>query len=384
MKDNSRVGYVISVKGAKRPPRRSCLLSHAVASVAHARSLCVSLLLFLMTAASGSITVLPAQERPHDLADLSLEELMEIDVRSINVLGTHTHLAGDWMVGYRYMLMSMNGNRDGTTRISTDNVLQGFPVTPTKMTMQMHMLEVMYAPSDNLTVMVMLPYRRLSMDHQTRMGTRFTTTSAGIGDLKLQGLFTVLGDVGRDIHRLVLTAGWSLPTGSVHESDDTPAGPDQQLPYPMQLGSGAVNVVSGITYLGETRDWAWSVEAVSDVGLGTNGHEYQLGNRFRGAAWGVWALSDWFGPSLRLDAQRWENIEGADPSLNPSMVPTADPARRGGRRIDLSVGINFYIPRGRFEGNRVALEFGRPVYQSLDGPQLETNWGLSVGWNWTF
>ncbi len=120
------------------------------------------------------------------------------------------------------------------------------------------------------------------------------------------------------------------------------------------------------------------------MGLGTNGHEYQLGNRFRWAAWGVWALNDWFGPSLRLGTQLWKNIEGADPNLNPSMVPTADPARRGGRRVDLSVGMNFYIPYGKFEGNRVALEFSLPVYQSLDGPQLETNWGFSAGWNWTF
>ena len=67
---------------------------------------------------------------------------------------------------------------------------------------------------------------------------------------------------------------------------------------------------------------------------------------------------------------------------NPVMVPTADPRHRGGEQIDLSFGVNFYRRGGLVKGHRVAMEFGAPIYQSLDGPQLETKWLLTVGWQY--
>jgi hypothetical protein len=66
------------------------------------------------------------------------------------------------------------------------------------------------------------------------------------------------------------------------------------------------------------------------------------------------------------------------------MVPTADPNLRGGRRIDALLGTNIFALSGPLAGNRLALEFGVPVYQSLNGPQLKTEWYMSLTWNWTF
>ncbi len=40
------------------------------------------------------------------------------------------------------------------------------------MDMEMHMLGVMYAPSDDVTLMAMVPFVRLDMDHRTRTGAR--------------------------------------------------------------------------------------------------------------------------------------------------------------------------------------------------------------------
>ena len=111
----------------------------------------IALLFVAVTAtANGSVR---AQETG-DFADLSLEELLDLDLLSVNALGTHTHLEGEWMIGYRYMSMSMAGNRDGTDEVSTDAVLENFMVTPTDMRMQMQMVEVMFAPSNDLTLMV--------------------------------------------------------------------------------------------------------------------------------------------------------------------------------------------------------------------------------------
>ncbi len=323
------------------------------------------------------------QQPPTEFPDLSLEELMEVDVVPINILGTHTHLEGEWMLGYQFMFMNMDGSRDGTSRISDSDVLKDFKVTPTNMSMEMHMGMLMYAPSDDLTLMAMLPYTRLEMDHLTRTGVRFTTASEGIGDLEMTALYTFFRR-DFDRHRLVLRAGLSVPTGSIDEKDRTPAGPNQQLPYPMQLGSGTFDLRPGITYFGETEDWAWAAEVDGTIRLGENSNDYTLGDRLHLSAMGTRRLTDWLAPFVRLDGQVWGNIDGADPALDPTLVPTADPDRRGGTRVDLTVGVNLYAGEGILKGHRLGIQGGLPIYQSLDGPQLETDWQVSIGWQWIF
>lgn len=36
------------------------------------------------------------------------------------------------------------------------------------------------------------------------------------------------------------------------------------------------------------------------------------------------------------------------------------------------------------KGAKLAIEGGFPVYQSLDGPQLETDWLITAGLKWAF
>jgi nitrous oxide reductase accessory protein NosL len=296
----------------------------------------------------------------------------------VGVMGDHTHGPGDWMLSYRYMFMDMEGNRDGTRRVSESDIFaEGFMVAPTEMTMEMHMAGAMYAPTDDVTLMAMLPYIRFSMDHVTMMGVRFTTKSEGIGDARLTGLY-VLHRFGRQ--QVHLNAGVSFPTGSTDERDDTPAGPDQKLPYPMQLGSGTFDLLPGITYVGQTDNWSWGSQLGGTIRIGRNGEGYSLGDRGALTAWGARKWTRWLSTSLRIDVQGWGNIDGRDNDLNPAMVPTADPNRRGGERIDLLFGLNLY-GQGRWAaGHRLAVEFGIPIHQSLDGPQLETDRIVTAGW----
>jgi len=327
----------------------------------------------------------PALAQEADLTTLSLQELMKVDVISINVLGSHVHPAGQWMLGYEYMFEHMDGNRDGTHRVSQGRVLDQFATAPTNMTMQMHMAMGMYAPSKDLTVMAMLPYILKSMNHVTRDGFRFTETSEGLGDLQLRGLYTVYAREGFR-HRFLLNAGISIPTGSIDEKD---FGPDRslgraRLEYPMQLGSGTVDLLPGLTYLGQTETWAWGAEFIPTVRLGRNHLDYRLGNRYRLSAWVGWKLTEWMSISGRLDGQLWENISGADRSLDPMDEPTKDTKVQGGRRLDALLGVNFYVPQGILKGVRLAVEAGAPLYQSLNGPQLQTDWLVHVGAQWTF
>ena len=188
------------------------------------------------------------QDEKHleDFTALSLESLLDTEIVNINVLGTHTHLADEWMIGYRYMFMEMNGNRTGTEQVSNSEVLSDFMVSPLRMSMQMHMVMLMYAPSDNLTLMAMAPFIKKEMDHETLTGVKFTTNSDGIGDIELKGIYAFYGEPNSK-HRFFISGGFSLPTGSVNERDTlaNPARGHQKLPYPMQLGSGTVDFLPG-------------------------------------------------------------------------------------------------------------------------------------------
>ncbi len=294
----------------------------------------------------------------------------------IGVMGDHTHGKGEFMLSYRYMYMDMDGNRSGTDSLSTADVLQAFPVSPVRMKMEMHMLGAMYAPTDDLTLMAMLPYITKDMDHVTRMGRAFTTNSEGIGDVRLGGLYTLLD---RDRQRVHVNLGFSLPTGSIEERDTTPMGPNQILPYPMQIGSGTFDLHPGVTYLGQAGRWSWGSQATGTLRLGENSNGYRQSNQLALTGWGARSWSDWFSTSLRLDGRTWGNYGGADDRLNPNMIPTANPDLRAGTQLDLGLGLNFYAPEGALQGSRFALEFNLPVYRSLSGPQLETDFSATAG-----
>jgi hypothetical protein len=298
----------------------------------------------------------------------------------IGVMGAHAHSQGDWMFSYRFMRMDMDGNRDDSDRISTNRVLKDYMIAPQSMTMDMHMLGAMYGVNDDVTVMLMVPYLDVEMDHVTRMGAKFTTRTNGIGDVKLSSLIRVQEWNGG---QLSLNAGISIPTGSIDEKDDTPAGANQHLPYPMQLGSGTYDLLPGLTYLGNNDSLSWGAQAVGTIRLSDNDNDYSLGDRFNLTTWIVKDWTSQFSSSLRVNGEWWSNVDGSDRKLSPmapNMVPTADPDKRAGRRFDLLVGASFSPASGWFAGQRIAAEFGAPVYQNLDGPQLETDWTVTVGW----
>ena len=70
------------------------------------------------------------------------------------------------MLSFRAMRMVMDGNRTDTARVPADGVLVGYPVTPLRMPMDMYMVGAMYAPTDRLTLVSMVPVLDISMDHR--------------------------------------------------------------------------------------------------------------------------------------------------------------------------------------------------------------------------
>jgi len=292
----------------------------------------------------------------------------------IGIMGHHLHPEGEWMLSYSYMQMEMQDNLAGSDKVSTP--LPRYMVSPLSMDMNMHMLGVMYGFSEKATLMAMLPVVSNSMDLMMNMnGNQFTTESSGIGDLKLSVLF----DTGEN---WVSSVGLNVPTGSIDEKDVTPMsnGSSVQLPYPMQLGSGSYGFTLGTSYIKTYGHNSWGNKADIIVRLNDNDRDYKLGNSLTLNSWYSFGVSDNSTLSIRLQISDWDNISGADTELNPMMVPTADANLRAGTRADVLMGYNYQLSQSALLG----LEVGVPVYQNLDGPQLETDLILQLGVQYEF
>ncbi len=305
----------------------------------------------------------------------------------IGGMGDHTHNEGEFMFTYKYMQMFMKGNRDGTNGLSENDVLRDFFVTPTEMTTKMHMFGFMYGLNQTVTLTAMIPYVLKSMDHVTRTGVKFNTKTSGFGDIRLGSLVRLYAFETPSIgsHRFHLNAAVGLPTGDIKATGATPLGVTR-LPYPMQLGSGTVDLFPGLTYAGGLNDVSWGLQAIGTIRLGDNNQGYALGDEYEVSAYGAYRWAERISNSLRLKWKHWANYEGRDPNIartNPAsvpLVPTAETNRRGGERLDLSVGLNILFPEFLGYENHLGVEGGVPIYQNLDGPQLESDYSFFVGW----
>ena len=319
----------------------------------------------------------------------------------IGVMGDHVHKKGEWMMSFRTMRMSMHDNRNGTSSLSPEDIVQtqtnafaampmqpaNLRVVPTKMNMEMQMLGAMYAPTDRVTLMAMTSYKNTEMDHLTFMGGMgvqqlgtFTTETSGLGDTQVSALFQLGSGIDASWHG---TLGVSLPTGDNEEVDEilTPMNirPTVRLPYPMQLGSGSFDLISGLTYSNHSAKLGWGSQWRSVLRVKDNTDNYRLGDEHQLSTWGSYMVAPSVSLSGRLTYMHKRNIRGKD-ALIMAPVQTADPNRHKRQRLDAGMGANWILSN---ENYRLGLELTVPVWQRLSGPQMETDWGLSLGLQWS-
>ncbi len=318
----------------------------------------------------------------------------------ISVMGDHTHAKSGWMMSYRTMHMDMDGMRYGTDRVSSGDVFaESYSVTPESMSMEMHMLGLMYAPTDKLTLMLMSNYTEMEMDHRVlpmsagminNGSTKFTTETSGIGDVKLGGLYRFYLKENRKAH---LGLSLSLPTGSIDEKDTTPGmgGPaNRQLPAPMQLGSGTYDLLPSLTYVQQFEDWSYGAQANAIIRLESeNDNGYRLGDVLGAATWAGNNLNEWISLNTGLNYTYTSKLKGSQDDVgtmgpNGKSVTTAYESNTGGERLDAIFGINLYVPTGSLKGQRIAIDLRLPLWQDLNGYQLETDYALTLGWQMAF
>ncbi len=323
----------------------------------------------------------------------------------IGIMGDHLHKEGEWMLSYRVMSMTMSGNRQGKHSIADNELVTSVPnrfagrpmmpptlrVAPQSMTTDMHMVGVMYAPSDDLTLMAMFNYLDKSMTlttYQGMMGTevlgQFSSASSGIGDTRVSALYRLYDS---EHHSLHMNLGLSIPTGAIDERGTvlTPMDmrPEVRLPYGMQLGSGTWDAMPGLTYNGRQGDWSWGTQALAIVRTGDNDEGYRLGNELTLNGWLQYAWARGLSTGLGARYQRSAAIEGMDDQI---MLPvqTADPDNYGRRQWSLSTSLNWAIQSGPLRNHRLAVEYLTPLQQDVNGVQMDMESMWTLGYQKAF
>jgi len=321
----------------------------------------------------------------------------------------HEHGSGGFMFEYKFMRMNMKGLLDGTDSINSNRIsaarlgsmvpAPGFDyrMSPTKMTMDMHMLMGMYGISDKTSIMGMLHYlnnemdmvMHMQMDNGTPMGNMFgSMDTSGMGDTRFDVMYQVN-------HQLTTSLGLSLPTGSIDEkitmimngtnfSTGAPMptvvnGP-MQAPYSMQLGSGTYDLIPAITYNKNLDLWNIGGQATYTLRTGKNDNKYTLGDQLEITAWGTYSVNPNLTLSSRINIFDWGKIDGQSPDINPALSPAADPDATGGTRVDLLFGLSGHLNKYHM----LSLEIGAPIYQDLNGPQLKTDTLYAVSYQYIY
>jgi len=315
------------------------------------------------------------------------------------------------MVGTRYMYSSELGSMLHGTNVASDQAIINngcgsvqCSITPSEMNMNMIMVDLMYAPTDWLNLMLMPQFMDMNMNlrpldgappssggHNHGGGNGYHDTG-GIGDTGLYALFKLLDIQG---HHLQTALGISAPTGDVGiRLRDTHKQEGDYIHYGMQLGSGTWDFKPSITYTGQMDKWSWGAQLSGTKRLENNNTSgYALGDMFQGTAWGSYSLFDWLSASVRCVYTLQGTIRGefnehavAGVGWEPYVVsgPMDLPANYGGKYWDVGFGLNAFVLTGDLQGNSLSFEWLQPVSDNVNGYQLERNGALSANWSYAF
>jgi len=303
-------------------------------------------------------------------------------------------------------LMHMDGLRDGTSSVSASSLL-GVPAdgvymaAPESMDMTMLGLSAGYSFTDDLFAGLMFMWmdKRMDMKFNTAMKgltgqPGYTMKSAGMGDTMLMAKVRLFADDPLIPRRQAsLLVGLSLPTGSIDEKNDSHpvAGRRAELlPYGMQLGSGTFDPTLGLLYQGSSSPWWWGGNLTGTWRLYDNARDYRLGDRYALDGY----LMRQFRPDalvqVQLNAEHRDDIDGVMdayasgdsgrantvPHPNAPMTPLWETDHYGGTKVYATAGVQWQ-PR---QLHILDLSFQVPVYQDLNGPQLEDDWRVMLTW----
>jgi len=324
------------------------------------------------------------------------------------VMFEHMLDKGKFMVGYRYMHSSQSGDMlHGANRVSDPAIAAGgcgsdpCYIRPNGMVMNMHMLDIMYAPTDWLNLMVMPQFMDMSMTMQRLAGAPMIDEgpggagahiphhvengheTGGIGDMGVYALFKAL-DTGH--HHLHMGLGLSIPFGDVdiqlrrnHKVDGG------LIHYGMQIGSGTLDFKPSVTYTGNYDDWSWGAQLSGTKRLEDHGETgFRFGDIFQSTAWGGYNLTHWLSATVRGVYTVQGTVQKQFNQYIDKLGPMDYPMNYGGRFWDVGFGLNATVPGGDLAGNTLGVEWLQPVHTDYNGYQLDRDGTLSATWHYAF
>ena len=311
------------------------------------------------------------------------------DHAPLGVSGDHLHKKGSFMIGYKFDRKSSDGLLDGTKEVSPADIVNSgrYGEIHTDMTMDMHMLDIMYGVTDDLTLMVMPQYMQMDMTHFTTHGGghQHAHKTEGFGDTQVVALYSLVNqNHSNGSHKLHANLGVSVPTGAYNETFRDHHNTLYPMPYDMQFGTGTYDPIVGLTYTGTSGDWSWGAQTLNEIRVYENDDNWRAGNKYNLTFWGARNITDFASLSLRLDGEARDDVSGRHPNLPITAIGGANPDETGYRRVDANVGLNFLVPTGVLAGNRLGVEFGMPVYVRTDGAQLKRDYRVTAGWQYAF
>jgi hypothetical protein len=219
-----------------------------------------------------------------------------------------------------------------------------------------------YAPEGDWGVSMQVPY--FNRYHTTiAEGDEDISTShaKSLGDVRLLGRYRGLSDD----KSTGLQFGIKLPTGSIDNNFISGPQEGEPLDRGLQPGTGTTDLLLGVYNFGAVnRDWDYFAEGILQQPLNSrDGFKPGTGlNLSVGARYMSWENVR---PQVQLNAR----IEGRESGVN------ADVENSGATLVYLSPGVNVKIAPG------AALYgyFQVPVYQKVNGYQLEPRYSVSIG-----
>lgn len=301
----------------------------------------------------------------------------------VGMMNSHVHKKNTWMLTYKYMNMNALSPIEGTKSISEMEVYKSYITYTPNMNMGMHMLMGMYGITDRLTTMVMLNYNTNSMDMKmmdTQMAdmpgmtmdmsntTNMSMKTSGFGDSKLYFIYNL---VKKSHSQILINAGVNIPTGTIQikGASDNMLYPSLRYPYMMQMGSGTIDVLPGLTYVYQKHKFALSSQFSSVIRTTTNSVGYKYGNVYNLNIWGAYNWWNNFSSSVRILGSNSGSIKGSDPAIYRYNEIAANPINYGGSRVIGYIGTLYQFKSGFLKKTRIGVEYGLPLYQNVNGIQ---------------
>jgi Protein of unknown function (DUF3570) len=324
--------------------------------------------------------------------------------------------SGDMMVGYRYMYANQAGHMlHGANEVSDQAIVAGGCgsnpcfLTSGDMAMHMHMLDLMYAPTDWLTLMVMPMWMDMNMSMRVLDGAppdevvnnnvgndpdnliskhighhlQNGHETGGFGDLGMYALFKLFDN---GLHHAHFTFGLSAPTADVdiqlnrrHQVDGG------FIHYGMQLGSGTWDFKPSLTYTGKLDKFSWGAQLNGTVRMeDKNKSGYALGDMLQATAWGTYNVLNWLSASVRGAYTLQGGLNGQFNGLVNQFGPMDYAQNHGGKYWDVGFGLNAMIHNGDFAGNHFSVEWVQPMEDNVNGYQLDREGTLNATWGIMF